>query len=68
MSVVSVVCCAAGVLCVEPITRPEEFYRVWCVIEYDIETSRMRKSSPTGGCCAEIKKWRHSQYFLLWIL
>ena len=25
-----------------PIPRPEEFYRLWCVILYDLETSIMR--------------------------
>ena len=32
-------------LCDGPITRPEEFYRLWCV------TSRMRKHWPALGCC-----------------
>ena len=26
-------------LCDELITHPEEFYRLWCVVEYDLETS-----------------------------
>ena len=28
-------------LCDELITRPEEFYRLWCVVVSDLETSRM---------------------------
>ena len=28
-------------LCDELITRPEESYRVWCVVVYDLETSRI---------------------------
>jgi hypothetical protein len=28
-------------LCDELITRPEEFYRLWCVVVCDLETSRM---------------------------
>jgi len=42
-------------LCDEPITRPEESYRLWCVVVCDLETSRMRRpwsalgSSATGG-------------------
>jgi len=28
-------------LCDELITRPEESYRLWCVVVYDLETSRM---------------------------
>jgi len=27
-------------LCDEPITRPEESYRLWCVVVRDLETSR----------------------------
>jgi hypothetical protein len=42
------VCCECCVLsgrglCDEPITRPEEYYRLWCVVVCDLETSRMRK-------------------------
>ena len=28
-------------LCDEVITRPEESYRMWCVVVCDLETSRM---------------------------
>ena len=28
-------------LCDEPIARPEEFYRLWCVVVCDLETSRI---------------------------
>jgi hypothetical protein len=38
-------------LCDGPITRPEEFYRLWCVTVGDPETSRMRKHWPALGCC-----------------
>jgi hypothetical protein len=31
------------------ITRPEESYWLWCVVVCDLETSRMRRSWPTGG-------------------
>jgi hypothetical protein len=34
---------------VEPITRREESYRLWCVFLYDLETSCMRRPWPTGG-------------------
>jgi hypothetical protein len=37
MSVVSVVCCAGRGLCDELITRPEESYRLWCVVVRDLE-------------------------------
>ena len=31
-------------LCDELITHPEESYRLYCVVECDLETSRMRRS------------------------
>ena len=51
------VCCECRVLsgrgiCNGPISRPEEFYRLWCVIVCDLETSRMRRPWPALGCCA----------------
>ena len=30
-------------LCDELITRPQEFYRLWCVVVCDLETSRVRR-------------------------
>jgi hypothetical protein len=44
-------CCmlsGAG-LCDEMVTRPEESYRLWCVVVYDLETSRMSRPCATGG-------------------
>jgi len=40
------VCCecrvlSGGGLCDEVITRPEESYRLWCVVVCDLETSRI---------------------------
>ena len=36
-------CVLSGIgLCDELITRPEESYRLWCVVVCDLETSRMR--------------------------
>jgi len=46
-------------LCDGLITRPEESYRLWCVAECDLETSRMRRPWPTGvggGLLHEKKK------------
>ena len=48
------VCCESFVLsgrglCDELITRPEESYRLWCVTEFDLETSRMRRPWPALG-------------------
>ena len=42
-------------LCDELITRPEESYRLWCVVVCDLKTSWMRRPWPTGGCCAKKK-------------
>jgi hypothetical protein len=55
------VCCECCVfsgrgLCDELITRPEESYRLWCVVECDLDTSWLRRPRPTGGCCAIRKK------------
>jgi hypothetical protein len=54
MSVSSQYCVFSGRgLCVGLITRPEESYRVWCVLtECDREASLMRRPWPTRGCCA----------------
>ena len=44
-------------LCDGLITRPEESYRLWCVIECDLETSWMKRPWPTGGgLLRQIKK------------
>ena len=44
-------------LCVGLITRPEESYRLWCVVVCDLETSsRMRRPWPASGCSARGKK------------
>ena len=55
------VCCECCVLsgrglCDELITRPEESYRLWCVIVCDLETSWMRRPWPTLGHSATKKK------------
>jgi len=55
------VCCECCVLsgrglCDELITRPEESYRLWCVVVCDLETSLMRRPWPTGGFCARNKQ------------
>jgi hypothetical protein len=36
-------------LCDGLITRPEESYRLWCVLVCDLETSRMRRLKPASG-------------------
>ena len=42
--------------CDEPITHPEESYRLWCVAVCDLETSRMRRPWSAGSSCAENKQ------------
>jgi len=43
-------------LCDELITRPEDSYRLWCVVVCDLETSWVRRPWPTGGCRAKNKQ------------
>jgi hypothetical protein len=55
------VCCECFVLsgrgfCDVLITRPEESYRLWCVVVCDLETWRMRKPWPALGRSATAKK------------
>jgi len=55
------VCCECCVLsgrglCDELITRPEESYRLWCVVVCDLETSRVRRSGHVLGRSATEKK------------
>jgi len=47
---------SGGGLCDELITRPEESYRLWCVVVCDLGTSWMRRPWPNGGCCAKNKQ------------
>ena len=56
------VCCEFCVLsvrglCDELITRPEESYRLLCVVVRDLETSWMRRPWPTGGGGCRTKIW-----------
>ena len=56
-------------LCDELITRPEESYRLWCVVVCDLETSKMRRPwpelgrSPTGIYIARVIRLKH--FFLM---
>jgi hypothetical protein len=43
-------------LCDGLITRPEESYRLWCVLVCDLGTSRMRRLTLIKGCKCRIKK------------
>ena len=42
--------------------RPEESYRLWCVVVCDLKTSRMRRPWPTEGCCTKRKKERNTRW------
>ena len=59
------VCCECCILsgrglCDALITRPEEFYRLWCVVVCDLETSRMRRPwSVLGRSATGKKKYVH---------
>jgi hypothetical protein len=50
-------------LCDELITRPEESYRLWYVVECDLETSWMRRPCPTrgGGLLRPPKMWSYRE-------
>jgi len=50
-------------LCDELITRPEESYRLWCVIVCELETSNMRRPWPALGRSATKKIL--TEWFLL---
>jgi len=66
-------CCECCVLsgrglCNELIIRPEESYRLWCVVVCDLETSKMRRPWSALGRSAiekkstlnKLSKWEHS--------
>jgi hypothetical protein len=58
MSVCCECCLLSGKgLCDKLITRPEESYRLWCVVVYDPETSRMRRPLPELGRSTTKKKY-----------
>ena len=68
------VCCECCVLsgtglCDELITRPEESYRLWCVVVCDLETSRMRRPWPALGRCVTAKKKIYIYiYIYMWLI
>jgi len=67
------VCCDCCVLsgrglCDELITRPEESYRLCCVVVCDLETSWTRRPWPNGGCRARNKQINDISYSVLTVL
>ena len=64
------VCCECCVLsgrglCDELISRPEESYRMWCVVVCDLETSWMRRPWPALGRSATAKKKRERESYAI---
>ena len=55
------------IICDELITRPEESYRLWCVVVCDLETSRMRRPRPALGRSATEEKLRARVYIYIYI-
>jgi len=50
-------------LCDKLITRPEESYRLWCVVVCDLEPSRMRPWPALGRSVTE-KNYYNYYYYL----
>ena len=48
-------------LCDEPISRPDESYRQWCVVVCDLESLKMRRPWPTGGYCKKKSVYDYPQ-------
>ena len=65
------VCCECCVLsgrglCDELITRPEESYRLLCVVVCDLEDLWLRRPWPIGGCCAKRKERTKEKLFIIY--
>ena len=56
-------CCVLRGFCDELITRPEESYRLWCVVVCDLETSWMRRPWPTWDWRAKNKHYYYYYYY-----
>ena len=65
LSLVSFVCHQVEV-CDGSTLRPEESYRLWCVVVCDLETSRIRRLWPALGCCTRGKKLTGMCKLALW--
>jgi hypothetical protein len=50
------VCLKGRGLCDGLVTRPEESYRLWCVLVCDLGTSRMRRLKLVKGCKCRIEE------------
>jgi hypothetical protein len=66
MFVVSVVCLSGRGLCDGLITRPEESYRLCCVIVFDLETSKTEENETRKwGVKASKRRRRRRNLFLI---
>ena len=67
---ISCECCVLSgrALCDKLITRPEESYRLWCVVVCDLETSWMRRPRPALGRSAIIKRLHYLIILQRWII
>ena len=63
---ICLLCVLSRGLCDELITRPEESYRLWCVVVCDLETSWMRRPWPTGGAVAPKKLLLYDKLQIRW--
>jgi len=55
---VSFECCVLSGrgLCDELVNRPEESYRLWCFVVWDLETLKIRRTGPAMGHSATGKE------------
>jgi len=54
-------------LCDGLITRPEESYRLWCVVVCDLETSMMMRPWPLGGGLSRQKQKKNTILLCWWL-
>jgi hypothetical protein len=48
--------------CDELITRPEEFYRLWCIVVCDLENSKNEEAMTRVGSQRHSKKEKYLKY------
>jgi hypothetical protein len=51
--------------CDELITRPNESYRLWCVVVCDLKTLCMRRPKSAFGCNAKVRVSGKTKYELI---
>jgi len=71
LSVVSVVCYTGRGLCDEVIARPEESYRLWCVVcvwSRNLVNEATTAHWGEGGCCARNKQTNRQHNTFIFIV